>query len=82
MMVLHQLGHEAVDGAARGGKALEGVGARFIVVQSTKNPFELPMTFIGAVDQVQFFGARGVRHFACLPYGGMDIKSWGLLTTA
>jgi len=38
-VVLHQLGHEAVDGAARGGEALEGVRARFIVVQSTKNTF-------------------------------------------
>ena len=69
-VVLHQLGHEAVDGAARGGQALEGVRARLIVVQSTKNTFELPDDFLGAVDQVQFF-ARSVRHFPRLPYGGM-----------
>jgi len=61
-VVLHQLGHEAVDGAARGGKALEGVRAGLIVVQRAKNAFELPDDFLGAVDQVQFF-ARGVRHF-------------------
>src|SRR6266404_9517496 len=35
-----------------------------------QNTFELPDDFLGAVDEVQFL-ARSVRHFSCLPSGGM-----------
>ena len=69
-MVLHEFGHQAVDGAARGGEALEDIRAGIIFIQSAQNTFELPDDFLGAVDEVQFL-ARSVRHFSCLPSGGM-----------
>jgi hypothetical protein len=54
-VVFHQLGHEAVDGAASGGEALEGVGARLIFMKRAKNAFELPDDFLGAIDEIEFF---------------------------
>ena len=65
-MVFHEFGHEAIYGAASGGEALQGVGARFILVEGAKNAFELADDFFGAVDEVEFFSGS-VRHFACLP---------------
>jgi len=58
-VVFHQLGHEAVDGAARGGKALEGFGARVVLVVGAQDALELPDGLLGAVYEIQFF-ARGV----------------------
>jgi hypothetical protein len=54
-VVFHQFSHKAVDGAARGGQALEGVGAGLIFMERAKNAFELPNDFLGAVNQIQFF---------------------------
>ena len=62
-VVFHQFGHEAIDGAASGGEALERVGARFIFVEGAKNAFELADDFLGAVDEVEFF-ARSMGHFS------------------
>jgi len=61
-VVFQQLGHEAVDGAARGGEALEGFGTRVVLVQGAQNTLKLPDDFLDAVDQVQFFA----RVFLCL----------------
>ena len=69
-VVFHEFGHEAVDGAASGGEALEGFGARFVLVEGAQDAFELADDFLGAVNEVEFF-AGSVRHFACLPYRGM-----------
>ena len=65
-VVFHQLGYEAVDGAAGGGEALKGFGAGIIFVQGAQNTFELADYFFGAVDEIQFF-ARSMRHLSCLP---------------
>jgi hypothetical protein len=54
-VVFHQFGHEAVDGAAGGSEALEGVGAGLILMERAKNAFELPDDFLGAIDQIQLF---------------------------
>jgi hypothetical protein len=54
-VVLHQLRHQAIDGAARGGKALQNVGARFFLVQGAEHAFQLPDDLLGAVNEVQFF---------------------------
>jgi len=64
-VVFHEFGHEAVNGAASGGKPLQGVGARFVLVEGAQDAFQLADNFLGAVDEIQFF-ARSVRHF-CLP---------------
>ena len=69
-VVFHEFGHEAVDGAASGGEALESFGARFVLVEGAQDAFELADDFLGAVDEIEFFSG-GVRHFGCLPYGGM-----------
>ncbi len=66
-MVFHELGHEAIDGAAGRRKALKHIGAGIILIQSAQDAFKLPDNFLGAVDEIQFF-ARSMRHFACLPY--------------
>ena len=54
-VIFHQFPHEAVDGPAGGGKALENFGARVIVVEPAQNAFELADDFLGAVDEVEFF---------------------------
>ena len=54
-VILHQFGHQTVDGAAHGGKALEDVGAGLVLIQSAKNAIELPDNFLGAVYEIEFF---------------------------
>jgi hypothetical protein len=54
-VVFHELGHEAVDGAAGGAEPLEGLGAGVILVEGPKDTFELPNDLFGAVDEAQFF---------------------------
>lgn len=54
-MVFHEFRHEAVDGAASGGEALESLGARFMLVEGAQDAFELADDFLGAVDEVEFF---------------------------
>jgi hypothetical protein len=54
-VVLHQFAHEAVDGAARGGKALQDVGATLVLIQGATDGFELSHDFLGAREQIQFF---------------------------
>lgn len=54
-VVLHQFGHEGVDGAASGGEALEDIGAMFVVGEAAENAFELADDFLGAVNEVEFF---------------------------
>jgi hypothetical protein len=46
-VVFHQLGHEAVDGTARGGEALEGLGAR-------RTLSSWPMTFLVPLTRSNF----------------------------
>jgi hypothetical protein len=58
-VVFHELGHQAVDGAASGGQALEGFGARIMFIKSAQDAFELPDDFLRAIDEVQLF-SRGV----------------------
>ncbi len=69
-VVFHQFCHEAVDGAASGGEALQNIGAGIVGVKGAQSAFELADDLLGAVDKVQFF-ARGVRHLPCIPYRGM-----------
>jgi hypothetical protein len=54
-VVLHQFAHEAVDGAARGGEALQDLGARLVLIQGAPDGFELPHNFLGATQQIQLF---------------------------
>lgn len=54
-VVLHQFGHEAVDGPARGGKTLEYLGARIVVMEAAQDAFELTDDFLGAIHQVELF---------------------------
>ena len=54
-VIFHEFGHEAVDGAASGREALEGFGARLVLVEGAQDAFELADDFLGAVDEVQFF---------------------------
>jgi len=54
-VVLHQFAHEAVDGAARGGEALQDLGAGLVLIQGAPDGFELPHNFLGAGDQIQLF---------------------------
>ena len=65
-----KLAHEAIDRAAGCGQALQRFGARLVFVKCAKHAFELADDFLGARDEVELF-ARSVRHFACIPYGGM-----------
>ena len=69
-MVLHEFGHQAVDGAARRRQALQDVGALLVVIQGAQDAFQLADDFFRARDQIEFF-TRGGRHFSCIPYGGM-----------
>lgn len=54
-VVLHEFGHQGIDGAAGGGEALQGIGAGLVLVEGAKDTFELANDFFGAFDQVQFF---------------------------
>jgi hypothetical protein len=54
-VILHQFAHEAVDGAAGGGEALQDLGAGFVLIQGAPDGFELPYDFLGAGYQIQFF---------------------------
>ncbi len=54
-VVFHQFAHEAVDGAARGGQALQHFRALLIFVKAAEDTFELADDFLGASDKVEFF---------------------------
>jgi len=54
-VVLHQFAHEAVDGAACGGQALQDLGARLVLIQGAPDGFELPYDFLRAGEQIQLF---------------------------
>lgn len=54
-VVLHQLGHQTVDGAARGGEALENVGAGCVVMEGPQDGFKLADNLFGAIDEVELF---------------------------
>jgi hypothetical protein len=41
-VVFHQLRHQAIDGAVGGGKTLQNVVARILLIQGAKNAFQLP----------------------------------------
>jgi|SRR5271168_1605816 len=73
-VVFHQLAHEAVDGAASGSQTLQRLGTGLVLVEGPQNALELADDFLGAGDEVDFF-ARSMRHFACIPYGGMVSRS-------
>ena len=69
-MILHEFGHEGVDGSARGSEALEHVGAVLVFVEAAKHAFELSDDFFRPINQIQLF-SRKVRHFTRLPYRGI-----------
>ena len=60
-VVFHQLSHQAVDGPAGGGQALQHFRALFVIIQGPENSLELADDFFGAVYQINFFRG-GVGH--------------------
>ena len=58
-VVLHELGHQAVDGSSGGREPLKDVCTLFVIVESAQNGFQLPDNFLGPVDKVQLF-SRGM----------------------
>jgi len=52
---LHQLAHEAVDGATRGGEALEDVGAGIIFIEGAQDAFELADDFLVRLTRSSFW---------------------------
>jgi hypothetical protein len=54
-VILKELAHQAVDGSARGGEALQDVGALLVIVQPAQDAFELPDHFLRARYEVEFF---------------------------
>jgi len=54
-VIFHKFGHQTINRAARGGEALEGVGAWIVLVERAKDAFELADDLFGAINQVQFF---------------------------
>jgi hypothetical protein len=54
-VVFHQLAHEAIDGAARRGQALQHLGALLVLVEAAEDAFELADDFLRACDEVEFF---------------------------
>jgi len=54
-VIFHKFGHQAIDGAARGGETLEDIRAAFVFVQGAQDAFELADDFLGAIEEVQFF---------------------------
>ena len=54
-VVLHQFSHEAIDGAPRGGEALQDFAARLVLIEGAPDGFELPDNFLRAGDQIQLF---------------------------
>jgi hypothetical protein len=80
-VILHELGHEAVNSAAGGGEALEDVGAGVVFVEGAEGAFELADDFFGTVDEIEFFsGSMG--HLPCVPYIGMVAKARALRQAA
>jgi hypothetical protein len=57
-VIFHQFGHEAVDGAASRGEALENVSTGIIGVQGAKDAFELADDLFSAIDKVEFFSGH------------------------
>ncbi len=41
-VIFEEFAHQAIDRPARGGKALEDVGALFVIIQAPQHAFELP----------------------------------------
>src|SRR5271154_3427042 len=72
-VILHKFAHQAVDGATRGGQALQSFGAGFVGIQCAEHAFELADHFLGAVEQVQF-AFRNFRHNPLLPYWGRLLR--------
>ena len=60
-VVFHELRHEAIDRPARGGEALEHVGASFVLIQSTLGGFELTDNLLRAIQEIEFFSGN-MRH--------------------
>jgi hypothetical protein len=54
-VVLHEFGHEAVNGTPGRRESLKNVRALFVVVESTQNGLELPDNLLCAIDKVQLF---------------------------
>lgn len=69
-VIFHQLAHEAIDRTASCGQPLQRFGTWLVFVKCAKHALELADDFLGARDEVYLF-ACSVRHFACIPYGGM-----------
>jgi hypothetical protein len=57
-VILHQFSHEAIDGSAGSGEALQHFRALFVIIQGPMNGFELADDFFGAVNQIDFFCGR------------------------
>jgi hypothetical protein len=48
-MILHQFSHQAIDGSAGSGQALQHFRALFVIIQGPVYSFELANDFLGAV---------------------------------
>jgi hypothetical protein len=48
-VILHQFSHEAIDGSAGSGEALQHFRALFVIVQSSQDSFELANNLFCAV---------------------------------
>ena len=57
-MILHQFSHQAIDGSAGSGEALQHFRALFVIIQGPENSFELADDFFGAVYEIYFFCSR------------------------
>jgi len=54
-VVFHELAHEAVDRATRGGEALEDIRAGIVFIEGAQDAFELADDLLSTIDEVQFF---------------------------
>jgi len=57
-VVLHQFPHQAVDGAARGGQALQDVGSVPVLFNGAEGGFQLADDFLSAGNSIEFFAIQ------------------------
>src|SRR5215468_11145055 len=60
-MILHDLGHQPIDGAAGAGNELQHVGTTDFLVERPFDGFDLSTNTSHAIEQLGFF-ANGVGH--------------------
>jgi len=54
-VVLHQLTHEGIEGAASRGQALQDIGAMRVVLDGVEGGLQLANQFLGARNEVELF---------------------------